>query len=105
MPKTARLQEAEMATGHSQTTTDHQTIRRWVEERRGCPASVKGTERGDDNAGILRINFPGTSADESLEDLDWDTFFDKFEESKLAFVYQDETADGKESRFAKFVRR
>ncbi|HWG63643.1 MAG TPA: hypothetical protein VG253_18280 [Streptosporangiaceae bacterium] len=94
-----------MATGHSQTTTDHQRIRRWVEERGGCPASVKDTERGGDDAGILRINFPGTPADESLEDLDWDTFFDKFEESKLALVYQDETAEGKKSRSAKFIRR
>lgn len=93
-----------MAAGHSRTTTDHDEIRQWVEERGGHPASVKGTERGGD-AGVLRINFPGTAADESLEDIDWDTFFDKFEESKLAFVYQEETAEGEQSRFGKLVRR
>lgn len=90
---------------HSQTTTDHDEIRRWAEERGGRPATVKGTERGGDEAGILRIDFPGSPADESLEDIDWDTFFSKFEEAQLAFVYQDETAEGQESRFGKFVRR
>lgn len=94
-----------MATEHSHTTTDHEEIRRWAEERGGRPVTVKGTERGDEHAGILRINFPGSSADDSLEDIDWDTFFSKFEASKLAFVYQDETAEGEESRFGKFVRR
>ena len=94
-----------MAAQSSHTTTDHEEIRRWVEERGGHPATVKGTEHGDQEAGILRINFPGSPADDSLEDIDWDTFFSKFEESKLAFIYQDETADGQESRFGKFVRR
>ena len=94
-----------MAAGHSRTTTDHDEIRRWAEERGGHPATVKGTEHGDEHAGILRINFPGSSADESLEDIDWDTFFGKFEESRLAFVYQDETAEGGESRFGKFISR
>mgnify|MGYP000152856644 CR=1 FL=1 len=45
---------------------------------------MKGTERGGDGAGILRINFPGSPADESLDDIGWDTFFQKFEEARLA---------------------
>lgn len=94
-----------MATEHSHTTTDHDEIRQWAEERGGRPATVKGTERGDEHAGILRINFPGSAADDSLEDIDWDSFFSKFEEAQLAFVYQDETAEGGESRFGKFIRR
>ncbi len=32
-----------MASG-TRTTTDHDEIRRWVEEHGGTPASVKGTE-------------------------------------------------------------
>lgn len=54
------------ATEHSHTTTDHEEIRRWAEERGGRPASVKGTEHGREKAGILRINFPGSEADEAL---------------------------------------
>jgi len=94
-----------MATEHSQVTTDHDTIRRWAEDRGGHPATVQGTEHGGEHAGVLRISFPGSSSDEALEDIDWDTFFSKFEESELAFVYQDETARGTESRFGKFIHR
>lgn len=91
--------------GESRTTTDHQAIRRWVEQRGGRPASVKGTEAGGGDAGILRIDFPGHGDDDTLEALDWDSFFDKFEESGLAFLYQDTTKDGDTSRFFKFVER
>src|SRR3569833_2785922 len=41
----------------SHVTTDHNKIRHWVEERGGCPAAVKATERKND-VGILRIDFP-----------------------------------------------
>ena len=90
--------------GESNTTTDHDTIRRWVEQRGGRPAAVKATESGDD-PGLLRIDYPGYGDDDSLDEISWDEFFEKFEDSKLAFLYQDETADGDESRFSKFVSR
>lgn len=85
----------------SETTTDHNTIRQWVEKRNGRPAVVKGTE-SKDGEGILRIEF---RHGDKLEDIDWETFFDTFEDRKLAFLYQDKTAEGKESRFFKFVSR
>ena len=40
----------------SHTTTDHNKIRKWVEERDGVPATVRETEQ-DGHAGILRIDF------------------------------------------------
>ncbi|WP_428487462.1 hypothetical protein [Rhodopila sp.] len=85
----------------SATTTDHKTIRNWVESRKGRPAVVKGTE-GEDGEGILRIEFRHA---DKLEDVDWTEFFDTFEDRKLAFLHQDKTADGSESRFFKFVKR
>jgi comEA protein len=85
-------------------TTDHQAIRDWAEARGGRPAHVKGSGRGDD-PGILRIDFPGFSGGDSLEPLDWDTWFDAFEAKGLAFLYQEKTADGQLSRFNKLVRR
>lgn len=85
------------------TTTDHDKIRKWVEERGGRPASVKGTGKGE--PGVLRIDFPGYGDDSKLEELSWDEFFDKFEESELAFLHQDKTAGGETSRFFKFVSR
>jgi hypothetical protein len=87
----------------SKTTTDHDAIRKWAEKRGGHPTSVTGTEHGVETAGILRLDF-GVK-DEKLHAVDWDAFFDKFEESKLAFLYQDKTASGKMSRFHKFIRR
>lgn len=86
------------------TTTNHEEIRQWVEQRGGRPARVKGT--GDDGeGGLLRINFPDYGGEGRLEDISWDEFFEAFEESRLAFLYQDRTAGGKESRFSKLVRR
>jgi hypothetical protein len=89
----------------SKTTTDHKAIRRWVEERKGKPARVKDTERGSDDIGLLRIDFPGYSGEGKLEPIEWEDFFDKFEESQLAFVYQDKTEGGELSHFNKLVSR
>ena len=91
----------------SQRTTDHETIRRWVEARHGKPVRVQGTGSADD-AGILRIDFPEAHEDEDdeeLEELSWDEFFEKFDEKRLAFVYQEHTASGEPSRFNRFVNR
>lgn len=85
----------------SKTTTDHDTIRQWAEQRDGEPATVAGTQGGDE-PGVLRIAFTGEDA---LERISWDAFFEKFEEEGLAFLHQDETADGETSRFFKFVDR
>jgi hypothetical protein len=82
------------------TTIDHDTIRKWVEERGGRPARVAetaATKKG--SAGILRIDF--AEPDEALEVIPWDEFFQTFEEQELAFLYQRE----RNSRFGKFVSR
>ncbi|MFZ0392060.1 MAG: hypothetical protein WAN36_16485 [Calditrichia bacterium] len=91
--------------GESRITTDHETIKRWTEDRNGKPTSVKGTPRGGEHAGLLRIDFPGYSGEETLEEISWDEFFDKFEESGLAFLYQDKLKSGETSRFFKFIDR
>lgn len=88
----------------AKVTTDHDEIRRWVEERGGYPAHVKRTG-GKGDLGMLRIDFPGFSGEESLERVDWDSWFEAFDANGLAFLHQDETADGSESRFNKLVSR
>jgi hypothetical protein len=88
--------------GH--TTTDHDFIRRWVEERDGHPAKVKGTGSGDD-PGMIRIDFPGYSGD-SLESIGWDQWFQAFDDNHLAFLHRDmKDDDGGLDRFNKLVRR
>jgi hypothetical protein len=93
-----------MADASSKTTTDHDTIQQWVESRGGFPATVRSTQE-DGDPGLLRIDFPGYSGEESLERIEWDEFFDKFEEQDLAFLYQEQLKSGDESRFFKFVSR
>ena len=88
----------------SQTTTDHDQIRKWAEARGGKPSAVKGTGGGDD-PGIIRIDFPGYSGEGSLEEISWDEFFEKFDENNLALVFQEETAGGEKSNFNKLVSR
>ena len=88
----------------SKTTTKHNEIQSWVEKRNGKPAIVEGTEDNQEAAGLLRIKFSDDSGN-NLKEVDWDEFFDTFEEKKLAFLYQDKTKDGDESRFFKFVNR
>jgi hypothetical protein len=86
------------------TTTDHDEIRQWVEEHDGRPAAVIGTG-GDDDAGVLRFDFPGGAGEESLEPIPWDEWFAKFDEEGLALLYQQHKASGEDSTFFKLVRR
>ncbi|WP_371412261.1 hypothetical protein [Ensifer sp. NM-2] len=81
------------------TTDDHETIRAWAEKRRGRPSRAKGAINGE----ILRIDFG--ERDETLEPISWEEFFTIFDHNKLLFLHQDRTADGKISRFNKFIDR
>lgn len=85
----------------TETTTDHDTIRAWAEERGGEPAFVADTEDTGETGGVLRIKFQ----DEDLSVTDWDSFFETFEQNGLAALLQHKTADGDTSRFVKFVDR
>ena len=71
----------------NRTTTDHEEIRRWVEERGGRPALAPGFQ--DQPLG-LRIEFPEDREDGELLLISWDEFFAKFDEANLVFLYRDE---------------
>lgn len=88
----------------SKKTTDHDEIRKWAEKRGGNPATVERTER-DDEAGVLRIEFPTRrgKGKAALAPISWDEFFEKFDEKNLVFLYQEKTATGRPSRFCKFL--
>ena len=90
--------------GTSKRTTDHDTIRRWAEERGAKPATVKGTGGGKDETGVLRMDFPGYGG-ERLREISWDEFFRKFDEKDLEFLYQEHTRGGEQSNFFKLVSR
>ena len=92
-----------MSSHSSQTTTKLEDIKKWAEERDGKPAVVKATENSKEGGGVLRINFPGYSGEDTLEEISWEEWYKTFQERNLAFLYQEETAGGKESRFFKLV--
>ncbi len=103
MPTKSRSSKSR-GSGGSKKTTDHEEIRAWAEERDGQPACVRGTGNKADT-GLLRIDFPGQGDDTKLQPISWDEFFEKFDEQKLAMVYQDQTRGGEMSRFSKLVKR
>ncbi len=84
--------------------TDHDEIRRWAEERGAQPTCVRGTGGGND-VGMIRLDFPGYSGQDSLQAVDWDEWFQKFDENHLALLVQDQTARGQQSNFNKLVSR
>ena len=88
----------------SKTTQDHDEIKAWAEKRGGKPADVESTETASE-AGIIRLEFPDApnANDANLKEIDWEPFFEKFDKSGLAMVYQEVTSDGAESNFYKFV--
>jgi hypothetical protein len=88
----------------SRVLTDHDEIRRWAEERDASPSAVQRTHT-DDSVGIIRLDFPGYSGENSLEEIEWDEWFDKFDDNNLALIVQDQTAGGERSNFNKIVSR
>jgi hypothetical protein len=84
----------------AKTTTDHETIRRWAENKGGKPAAVRRTHQGDD-VGIIRIMFPNApqSEHDELVEISWDEFFEEFGKRDLALLYDEK------SMFNKIVGR
>jgi hypothetical protein len=94
-----------MSAHESKTTTDLKEIQKWAEKRGGKPSRVKGVGSGKDGDGLIRIDFPGYSGGDSLEEISWEDWYEVFDKNGLEFLYQDKTAEGKESRFFKLVNK
>lgn len=80
----------------SRVTTDHEEIKKWIDEKGGRPTRVKST-------GTLRIDFAdGEGPEDAVEEISWSDFFKEFDKGRLAFLYQEEEGDGK---FFKLISR
>jgi ferritin-like metal-binding protein YciE len=90
--------------GGAQPITDHDQIRQWAEDRGATPSCVRGTG-GKGDTGMIRLDFPGYSGAQSLQKIDWDEWFEKFDQNNLALLVQDKTAGGQKSNFNKLVSR
>jgi len=89
--------EHEEREGRSLVTRNHDVIRQWADERGATPASVPGS-RHDGHVGVLRFDFPGYGGD-NLEAIDWDDWFQAFDQRQLNFIYQEHRSDGADSNF------
>lgn len=74
-------------------TTDVSIMEKWIKERNGVPAVVKGTQD------LIRVKFD--PLEDQLEEMTWAKFFETFRENKLEFLYEDDL----NSRFCKFISR
>ena len=92
------------SSANTRALTDPEEIREWAEERGARPTCVKRTG-GSDDVGIIRLDFPGYSGEDTLQEIDWDDWLQKFEDSNLALLVQDTTAGGERSNFNKLVGR
>jgi len=88
----------------SHELTDREEIQQWAEERGARPSCVRGTG-GKGDIGMLRLDFPGYTGEDSLEEISWDDWFAKFDENNLALLVQEKTAGGQKSNFNKLVSR
>ena len=82
----------------SAQTTDHDKIKQWTEDHGGVPTVIDN----DGKTKVLRIHFPDASDnDDKFDEVEWDEFFDIFEDSKLSFLHSTDS----DSTFNKFVSR
>ena len=77
-------------------TANHGEIRRWVEDRGGCPGLLPAKHGRD------RLAVAFDPAD--CEPVTWEEFFTRFEREGLAFVY-DPDGNGEAASTAKLVSR
>ena len=74
------------------TTTDHGEIRKWAEAHGGKPAAVDSTHSGSE-VGLIRLMFPESKQSDHhhLVEITWEEFFEKFEDTKLALLYESDS--------------
>lgn len=74
----------------SETSTDHDAIRKWAESKGGKPAAVDRTH-SDKDVGLIRIMFPDApnSHHDNLVEITWEEFFKEFDERNLALIFDE----------------
>jgi hypothetical protein len=89
---------------NTKITKDHKLIKEWVVARGGVPGRVTGEFSVTDEEGVLDIKFP-EKTEKNVIPITWDEFFKKFEQSNLAFLFEEDHGDGLRSNFFKLIWR
>jgi hypothetical protein len=82
-------------------TISHDKIQHWTTSRGGKPAVLKDID--GEPTDHLHINFLGFAEDDVQ--VSWEEFFAIFDQNNLEFIYLEQTKDGRESRFSRFIKR
>jgi hypothetical protein len=85
-------------------TKDHKLIKEWVVSRGGIPGRVIENEAPTEENGVLDIKFPERT-DNKVIPITWNEFFTRFEQSNLAFLFEDDNRNGVKSKFFKLIWR
>ncbi|WP_431952036.1 hypothetical protein [Nocardia lijiangensis] len=88
--------------GRTLVTRNHEVIRRWAEERGARPATMPGSEYNG-RLNVLRFDFPGYGG-AVLRPVEWDEWFETFDDRRFRFLYQEQRADGSPSNFNRLER-
>ncbi len=83
-------------------TTDKEKIKQWIQTYKGWPA-IKLMETADSIETVLAIVFPGGEGDHVIRRLSWEEFFQKFDQLKLVFLYEEATGNQKPDLCYAFV--
>ncbi len=94
--------EADLST---RSSSDHEVIRRWAEERGGRPAKLLQEGEPPAEAASLHIEFSAPVASGRTHSISWEEFFGEFDRLKLELTYTDEPTPGGPSRFWRLVPR
>lgn len=89
------VDEHEDRPGQTLATRSHDVITQWADERGATPATVDSEEG---QVRVLRFNFPGFGGEDLLE-IEWDEWFEPFDQRQLVFLYQEHKAGGQQSNF------
>lgn len=81
-------------------TTNPDIIQQWAHERDGKPASIVDSD-GDKTD--LVIEFPDFRSSGNLKRIQWRSFHSEFDSRKLAFLYKEQSYDGKPSCYYKLI--
>jgi hypothetical protein len=79
----------------SKIIIDHDEIRTWIEEGNGNPGRMAETE-------LLAVYFG--QPEDDITAIEWEEFFEIFDRSNLAFMYEERSA-GDTSSFFEFIDR
>lgn len=88
--------------GERYLTTDHATIRAWTAAREGWPSTVASGYRPGD-AGLIRLDFPGSVHLEALRRITWNEWFATFDARHYVLLYQETLPSGEPSSFHRIL--